>query len=186
MKTLFSVNSAALLIEKDRRTLVAALRGLKPDGFEGRQKRYKLKTLFDALLRHEMRAVGIGGSANKITDEHAALARARRQKVEMELAERAGRLVDAETMGDLLEKENRNVSERLLGIAVQVSDKIEPTDVERREHVRRLIEVAVHEALLELSAPADLLEQTATGRDRRGSRGNGGLPQDDDDGRVSE
>lgn len=52
MKNLFSVNKAADLLERDRQTLVRALRRVKPDGYERGHPRYTLKTITDALAVH--------------------------------------------------------------------------------------------------------------------------------------
>jgi len=44
MKTLFSINKAAELLEKDRQTLVRALRHVKPEGHERGQPRYRKRS----------------------------------------------------------------------------------------------------------------------------------------------
>jgi hypothetical protein len=177
--SLVTITGAAELLEKDRATLVRALRGTKPDRVEGKRQFFKLRTIFDRLLEHERGTIEAG---KKVVDEHRLLAKARREKVEMEVAVKKGELVDAATMERLLELEYRVVGERLLGIAVQASDKIAPDEIVRREFAREVIAVAVHEALLELSAPADLLEQAVNGRERRGGRiGNGGMQQEDEE-----
>jgi hypothetical protein len=61
MKNLFSVNKAADLLERDRQTLVRALRRAKPDGHQRGQARYTMRTITDALAAHEARN---NGSAN--------------------------------------------------------------------------------------------------------------------------
>jgi len=101
METFFTINGAASLIEKDRRTLVAALKSVKPDAREGRQNRYKMRTIFNALMAHELRAVG-RSSGGKIVDEHILLARARREKIERENALAAGKLVHIEVVVEAL------------------------------------------------------------------------------------
>jgi phage terminase Nu1 subunit (DNA packaging protein) len=162
---MFTVSGAAEALERDRATVQRCLRDTKPDLVEGKRQFYKLKTIFNAVLRHEMRTTG--GPGRSVTDEHTALARARREKVELEVATIKGELVSAETMANLLELEYRVITERLLSIAAVVGDRIEPSDVARREFARQVIDGAVREVLLELSAPADLLEQSVDGRDRR-------------------
>lgn len=52
---LFSVNSAAEVLEKDRRTLVKALRHSPPDGKERGADRYRLRTILDALEKMQPR-----------------------------------------------------------------------------------------------------------------------------------
>jgi hypothetical protein len=49
MQNLFSINRAAGLLEKDRQTLVRALRHVSPDGHERGQPRWKLPTIISAL-----------------------------------------------------------------------------------------------------------------------------------------
>lgn len=60
MTNLFSVNKAADLLERDRQTLVRALRHVAPDGSERGQPRYRLKTITEALAAHERRMHGGG------------------------------------------------------------------------------------------------------------------------------
>jgi len=49
MKTLFSINGAADLLERDRQTLVRALRHVPPDGYQGKSPRWRMPTIVDAL-----------------------------------------------------------------------------------------------------------------------------------------
>jgi hypothetical protein len=49
MKNIFSINKAADLLERDRATLVRALRHVKADGAERGQPRYTMRTIVDAL-----------------------------------------------------------------------------------------------------------------------------------------
>jgi hypothetical protein len=46
---LFSINAAAEVLERDRRTLVKSLRHTPADGKEGGADRWRLKTIIDAL-----------------------------------------------------------------------------------------------------------------------------------------
>jgi len=58
VKNLFSINKAADLLERDRATLVRALRRVKPDGTERGQPRYTMCTITDALAAHDARNNG--------------------------------------------------------------------------------------------------------------------------------
>lgn len=58
MKSLFSINKAADLLDRDRATLVRALRHVKPDGTERGQPRYSMRTITDALARNSGSQVG--------------------------------------------------------------------------------------------------------------------------------
>ncbi|MGY4496961.1 hypothetical protein ACVWYH_000888 [Bradyrhizobium sp. GM24.11] len=49
MENLFSINRAADLLERDRATLVRALRRTPPDAYQNGQRRYTMKTITDAL-----------------------------------------------------------------------------------------------------------------------------------------
>ena len=49
MNNLFSINRAADLLERDRATLVRALRHVPPDGYERGQPRWRMPTIIDAL-----------------------------------------------------------------------------------------------------------------------------------------
>lgn len=49
MKNLFSINRAADLLERDRATLVRALRHVPPDGYQAAQPRWRMATIVDAL-----------------------------------------------------------------------------------------------------------------------------------------
>ncbi|MET4514346.1 hypothetical protein [Bradyrhizobium sp. I1.7.5] len=49
VKILLSINRAADLLEKDRATLVRALRHTRPNGYQGEQPRWMLQTIVDAL-----------------------------------------------------------------------------------------------------------------------------------------
>jgi hypothetical protein len=49
MKNLFSINGAADLLERDRATLVRALRHVPPEGYERGQPRWRMPTIIDAL-----------------------------------------------------------------------------------------------------------------------------------------
>lgn len=69
MKNLFSINKAADLLEKDRQTLVRALRHVKPDGHERGHPRYTLKTITDALAVHQGGGEGVSRDLQPMFDE---------------------------------------------------------------------------------------------------------------------
>lgn len=51
MEKLYSINKASDLLERDRATLVRALRHVPPDGFQGDQPRWKMPTIVAALAK---------------------------------------------------------------------------------------------------------------------------------------
>jgi hypothetical protein len=50
---LFSINSASEILERDRRTLVKALRRVPPDGKERGADRWRLRSIIDALAKKQ-------------------------------------------------------------------------------------------------------------------------------------
>jgi hypothetical protein len=60
---MFSINAASEILEKDRRTITKALRHVQPDGFDGKDKRYRLKSIIDALARMQGGDSGHGGNS---------------------------------------------------------------------------------------------------------------------------
>jgi hypothetical protein len=61
---LFSAFAAAELFERDRQTIVRALKNTPPDGMERNQPRWKMSTIVDAMERHNRANEGNGGSNN--------------------------------------------------------------------------------------------------------------------------
>jgi hypothetical protein len=49
----FSISSAAALLERDRQTVTRALRNVPADAHENKKPRWRLRTIVDALARHE-------------------------------------------------------------------------------------------------------------------------------------
>jgi len=67
---LFSINRAADIQQKDRQTLVRALRHTRPDGTERGQPRYLMPTILAALDAHQGRT---HGDANDLERQFAEL-----------------------------------------------------------------------------------------------------------------
>jgi hypothetical protein len=67
---LFSINRAADILQKDRQTLVRALRHTRPDGTERGQPRYLMPTILAALDAHQGRT---HGDANDLERQFAEL-----------------------------------------------------------------------------------------------------------------
>jgi hypothetical protein len=63
---LFSAFAAAELLERDRQTIVRALRNTPPDGREGEHGRWKMSTIISAMERHSRAGgSGIGDGSNR-------------------------------------------------------------------------------------------------------------------------
>jgi hypothetical protein len=60
MNSLFSINRAADLLERDRATVTRALRHVPPDGYENGQPRWRMPTIVNAVATkpHERREAG--------------------------------------------------------------------------------------------------------------------------------
>jgi hypothetical protein len=146
---------------------------VKPDAHEKRAPRWKLSSIFNACLAHEMR----GAVPGKIVDEHARLTRARAEKVERENALAEGRLVDVELVGQMLEEENKIVTEHFLNLAgaqgylLAIAARTASSDDAAMVIVSEQLRVAIHAALCEAAEPARLREM-AQGKEarRRGRR----------------
>jgi hypothetical protein len=64
----FSINRAADLLERDRRTVARALRGIAPDQRERGQDRWKLPTIVAALTAHASRTGGQQGRGGSVLE----------------------------------------------------------------------------------------------------------------------
>ena len=66
MKNLFSINKAADLLERDRQTLVRALRHIPAEGHERGQARWRMKTITEALAAQEARNGGLSQAGDRL------------------------------------------------------------------------------------------------------------------------
>jgi len=116
MKT-FSLNAIAELLERDRATVVRALRDVPADALEGRQQRWKMATAVAALERHNR--VGNDDTSTSITDPALAAAYAKLDTAitAMELAPslEGRRTLAVQTVRPLLATADRTL--RAVGIA---------------------------------------------------------------------
>jgi hypothetical protein len=72
MQNAFSINRAAELVERDRRTLKRVLRDVRPDANENGRPRWRLRTVIDALAVHEhqnMAGQNGGYASSEIADQ---------------------------------------------------------------------------------------------------------------------
>jgi hypothetical protein len=66
MQSTFSINRAAELVERDRRTLKRVLRDVPPDSKENGSGRWRLRTVIDALNKHEQYVAADGGYPHSV------------------------------------------------------------------------------------------------------------------------
>jgi hypothetical protein len=132
-----------------------------PEGFD-------LDVVRLAYVRHQRKIAaghgsGVAGKPN-LGDERALLAREQRLKVRRENALAAGRLVDIEIVGRMLEEENKIVTEHFLnlagahGYALALAARTAPSDDAAMVIVSEQLRQAIYAALSEAAEPARLLE----------------------------
>ena len=66
MKRLFSVNAAAELLERDRATIVRAMRGVPADAMEHGQKRWTMAKIANSLSLHQSATSGDGARREQL------------------------------------------------------------------------------------------------------------------------
>jgi phage terminase Nu1 subunit (DNA packaging protein) len=124
MKTLYSLNKITEMLEADRAVMQRAMRSVtKPDGYEGRQPRYTLKTAVNALVAHKLGIAKQQKPGSKQTDERQLLLREQRIARQRANEIEAGALVPAARVeaewSDLL----RSVRNAMLAIPARASQR---------------------------------------------------------------
>jgi hypothetical protein len=117
MKTLYSLNKITEMLEADRGVMLRAMKTVKkPDGYEGRQPRYTLKTAVSALVAHKLGIAKQQKPGGKQTDERSLLLReqsfAKQRQNEIE----AGELVPAASVEAEWSDLFRSVRDNMLAI----------------------------------------------------------------------
>jgi hypothetical protein len=164
MQKTYSLYAAAEFFEKDRRTLTRALRDVKPDVVVKRSSRFKASTILNALIQHELKLHG-AAVPGKITDEHLLLARARREKIELELAEQAGQLSHVDTVAQIIEEQYRNTREFFLSMPGSCSNDLSSIARKADDELSATILVGerlrqtLHQAMSEWSTPESVIAQ---------------------------
>jgi hypothetical protein len=145
---LLSVNKAADLLEKDRQTIVRALRGVEPDGIEMKQARYKLSTIMKAL--EAPRPSGGKSQEAGLTEARAELAREQAASVALKNAVARGEFVSLAGVRREVETMLATFRERVLSIPGKVAASCE---MRSRGEVEEIVRDELYEALDELSRP---------------------------------
>jgi hypothetical protein len=136
-KRLFSINAAADLLERDRQTLVRALRHVQPDGVERGAPRYTMRTITDALDRNS----GSYGGQDRLRSRLGEIADAL-EEAHRELDTKRAIIARQPTL-EAKQPHSRaamQVFERLKNLyeeADEINLKLDPTDLSR--HVSRAL-----------------------------------------------
>jgi hypothetical protein len=95
----FSVNGAAEMLERDRRTITRALHGVPPDSRDNKSPRWKMATIVNALLSASRPAADRGPAKARLLAAQADLAETKAKAARGELLDAAE--VEAEWSGVL-------------------------------------------------------------------------------------
>lgn len=149
---LYSAYGASRELEKDRQTIVRALRDVSPDGQEGQQPRWKLTTIINAL---EGGAKPKGGNTTKsqeagLTEARAELTRQQTAAVALKNAVARGEYVSLSAVRREVETMLTTFRERVLSIPGKIAASCE---MRSRGEVEETIRDELYEALDELSQP---------------------------------
>ena len=150
MKTLYSLNRITEMFEADRAVMRRAMRSVKkPDGYEGRQPRYTLKTAVNALVAHKLGLTKPPGP--KQVDERQLLLREQRLAKARQNAIEAGELVPAAKVEAEWTDLFRSVRDAMLAIPARAAQRV--------PHLSRIdlseIDREIRHALAEASTAED-------------------------------
>jgi hypothetical protein len=137
MKILFSINRAADLLEKDRATLVRALRHVQPDGVERGAPRYTMRTITDALASNSNSYGGRGRLRSRLGEIADEL-----EQTHRELDAKRAIIAKQPTLDEKQPHSQAamKVFERLAALYAEADEimlKLDPTDLSR--HVSRAL-----------------------------------------------
>ena len=140
----WSVSAAAAELQLDRRRVAGALDDTAPAGTAQGHPTYWLADIVRALFDK---------SGLNPTEEKAKLDRARREKVELEVGELSGKLLDAEAVKEEWSRLVMNFRARMLALPTSLAPAVAVEgDVVA---CAALLKATVYEALTELSQSAD-------------------------------
>jgi phage terminase Nu1 subunit (DNA packaging protein) len=145
----YSVNRCAEMLERDRATLIRALKNTPRDAGTAARPQYKIATAAKAVAEH-IDGGGNGGVVGLAT-ERAALAREQTAAVQIRNAAARGDLVSLTLLGKRIEAMLSVFRERVLSIPGKMAD---PLAMRPREEIEPLLRAELYEALAELSNPA--------------------------------
>jgi phage terminase Nu1 subunit (DNA packaging protein) len=142
--------AASRLLEKDRQTIVRALKDVPPDDQTGSQQRWKLATIVKALEGGSRSSAGGKSQEAGLTEARAELARQQSEAVAFKNAIARGEFVPA---AEVLKSASIVVAtfrERILAIPGKIAASCE---MRSRGEVEEAIRSELYEALDELSRP---------------------------------
>lgn len=148
---LYSAYAASQALEKDRQTIVRALRDVPPDGKAGSQPRWKLATIVKALEAGP-RGAGSNGKSQEagLTEARAELAREQTAAVAMKNAVARGEFVPAVDVDREWGRIITTFKERMLAVPGKIAGSCE---MRSRGEIEEIVRAEIYEALDELSRP---------------------------------
>ena len=142
---LWTVTGLAAELQKDRRTITAALRGVPADGKDGRWDAWHMTTALEAL--------GGGKNGEGIIDfnvERARLTQAQAEKVLRENAEANGELIRVTEYHQMMTASFTRVRSKLLGLPSGLAPYLAEAKTPGETH--EILKSAIHRVLGELAA----------------------------------
>jgi len=163
---LWTVSELSVELDVDRRTMAKRLEGLEPDENEtdqaGRQHRkYRLARVFGHLVEGD-------DGALKLDDERARLAKEQADRAAMDNEVRRGELLDANLVGEDLERALVSFRQKLLSAATKLAPLVNPANPNA---ARDTIQIELERILAEL---AQHFDETASAQLRADDEEKGG------------
>lgn len=154
-KNLFSANAFAEASGIDRRTVGKRLEGMTPAKVQGRASLYTLADLLKACAVDLARVYLPGHQAQPAEGETLEEAKTRKEAAlaslhELELAEKTGRLLDAEKVTEWWVRMITNAKTKILAIPTKAAPLV--IGCKSPAQAKDVLEQHIHEALTELSA----------------------------------
>jgi hypothetical protein len=140
------------LLEKDRQTLVRALRHVSPDAGTASRPVYRLATVVNALVAYQTKPDGRRGNGDeaRLAAERARLAREQTEAVALKNAATRGDLIPVSVVKRSAEIIVSAFRERCLSIPGKIATACE---MRARGEIEEIVRGEVYEALDELSRP---------------------------------
>jgi hypothetical protein len=121
-----SINAAADLLGKTRRTLVRAMANIEPDSMQRGEARFKLPTII-AALEHTGSPVSKkpkAPDAPELSTERAKLAKSQRRAVDLKHRILSNQVVDKDVMRTFIERDYSVVRDSALAMSGKLSDRL--------------------------------------------------------------
>lgn len=150
MRTSFNQLEACAILGKDKATLQKWIKNGAPAEKVNGKWQISIPKMFAWRIEYERAlAVGSDGELLNAEQENAALAKARRKKVELETAEKEGELTNFEDVAERWQKVIYAAKNKFLSIGARLAPVL-PVKTDPHE-IKEMIDAACYEALDELT-----------------------------------